>query len=141
VPCHLSCNGAQSPIVAERREIPWPPIPEHAHVFATSWGRAVADCRAFPAAHCISQPSCVESALPERAISEESAHGSSRNRVACRMLYPNMLPQDELLLGPDLGAGLFVIGTFARSRLAELIHGSGTRDIVKHSTVTLCLQH
>jgi nucleotide-binding universal stress UspA family protein len=44
-------------------------------------------------------------------------------------------------LGRELGAGLLVMGSFARSRWAELLHGSGTRDIVEHSTAPLCLQH
>jgi len=34
-----------------------------------------------------------------------------------------------------------VMGAFAHSRLAELFHGSGTRDILKHSPMPLCLQH
>ena len=44
-------------------------------------------------------------------------------------------------LGSDLGAGLLVMGAFARSWLAELIHGSGTRKIVERSKAPLCLQH
>jgi nucleotide-binding universal stress UspA family protein len=55
----------------------------------------------------------------------------------------SLLPTSDALvkLGSDLGVGLFVMGAFAHSRLAELIHGSGTRKIVEHSTAALCLQH
>jgi nucleotide-binding universal stress UspA family protein len=55
----------------------------------------------------------------------------------------SLLPTSDALvkLGRDLGAGLFVMGAFARSRLVELIHGSGTREIVEHSPMPLCLQH
>jgi nucleotide-binding universal stress UspA family protein len=55
----------------------------------------------------------------------------------------SLLPTSEALveLGRDLGAGLFVMGAFGRSRLAELLHGSGTRSIVENSTAPLCLQH
>jgi nucleotide-binding universal stress UspA family protein len=55
----------------------------------------------------------------------------------------SLLPTSEALvkLGSDLGVGLFVMGAFAHSRLAELIHGSGTRNIMEHSTAALCLQH
>jgi nucleotide-binding universal stress UspA family protein len=55
----------------------------------------------------------------------------------------SLLPTSDALvkLGRDLGAGLFVMGAFAHSRLVELIHGSGTREIVEHSPMPLCLQH
>jgi Universal stress protein UspA and related nucleotide-binding proteins len=55
----------------------------------------------------------------------------------------SLLPTPKALvaLGSDLGAGLIVMGAFARSRLAELFHGSGTRDLVEHSPMPLCLQH
>jgi nucleotide-binding universal stress UspA family protein len=44
-------------------------------------------------------------------------------------------------LGCSLGAGLLVMGAFARSRWTELLRGSGTLDIVNHSQMPLCLQH
>jgi nucleotide-binding universal stress UspA family protein len=55
----------------------------------------------------------------------------------------SLLPTSDALvkLGRDLGAGLFVMGAFAHSRLVELIRGSGTREIVAHSPMPLCLQH
>ena len=55
----------------------------------------------------------------------------------------SLLPTSATLveLGRELGAGLLVMGTFAHSRWAELLHGSGTRNIVEHSTAPLCLQH
>jgi len=53
------------------------------------------------------------------------------------------LPTREALvkLGSDLGAGLMVMGAFARSRLSELLHGSGTRFILDHAPGAICLQH
>jgi nucleotide-binding universal stress UspA family protein len=55
----------------------------------------------------------------------------------------SVLPISEALLklGRELGAGFFVMGAFARSRLSVLLHGSHTRDLVEHSPVALCLQH
>lgn len=44
-------------------------------------------------------------------------------------------------LGCSLEAGLLVMGAFARSRLTELLRGSGTLDIVNHCQTPLCLQH
>lgn len=44
-------------------------------------------------------------------------------------------------LGREIGAGLVVMGAFAHSRLAELLHGSGTLDILEHCPAPLCLQH
>jgi nucleotide-binding universal stress UspA family protein len=53
------------------------------------------------------------------------------------------LPTSDAImkLALTLGAGLLVMGAFAHSRLAELVHGSGTLDIVKHWQKPLCLQH
>ena len=50
-------------------------------------------------------------------------------------------PEALVVLGKELGAGFMVMGAFAHSRLAELFHGSGTRDILEHSPMPLCLQH
>jgi nucleotide-binding universal stress UspA family protein len=51
-------------------------------------------------------------------------------------------PSEALIkLGRQLEAGLLVMGAFAHSRLAELIHGSGTRDVVEHYPMTVYLQH
>lgn len=50
-------------------------------------------------------------------------------------------PEALVALGKELGAGFMVMGAFAHSPLAELFHGSGTRDIVEHSSMPLCLQH
>jgi len=44
-------------------------------------------------------------------------------------------------LATDLGAGLVVMGAFARSRLAELFSGSVTRKVVEHSPTPVFLQH
>ena len=53
------------------------------------------------------------------------------------------LPTSDALveLAADLGAGLLVMGAFSHSRLAELIRGSRTRNIVEHSKAAICLQH
>jgi nucleotide-binding universal stress UspA family protein len=55
----------------------------------------------------------------------------------------SLLPTPNALvaLGSELGAGLMVMGAFARSRVAELFCGSDTRDLVEHSPMPLCLQH
>jgi nucleotide-binding universal stress UspA family protein len=50
-------------------------------------------------------------------------------------------PEALVVLGKEMGAGLMVMGAFAHSRLAELFRGSGTRDILEHSPMPLCLQH
>jgi nucleotide-binding universal stress UspA family protein len=42
--------------------------------------------------------------------------------------------------GRELGAGLIVMGAFAHSRFTEMLHGSGTRAILKNSTTAICLQ-
>lgn len=53
------------------------------------------------------------------------------------------LPTSEALLqfGRQLGASLMVMGAFAHSRFAEMLHGSGTRAILEKSTAAICLQH
>jgi nucleotide-binding universal stress UspA family protein len=53
------------------------------------------------------------------------------------------LPTSEALIqfGRELGASLVVMGAFAHSRLAEMLHGSGTRAILEKSAAAICLQH
>lgn len=41
----------------------------------------------------------------------------------------------------DIGAGMVVMGAFARSRMAELFGGSATRALAEHSPAPLYLQH
>jgi nucleotide-binding universal stress UspA family protein len=43
--------------------------------------------------------------------------------------------------GQTLGAGMVVMGAFARSRMAELFGGSATRALAEHSQTPLYLQH
>ncbi len=43
--------------------------------------------------------------------------------------------------GTKIGAGLVVMGAFARSRMAELFSGSATRSLAEHSPIPLYLQH
>jgi len=53
------------------------------------------------------------------------------------------LPTSEALVqfGRQLGASLMVMGAFAHSRFAEMLHGSGTRAVLEKSTAAICLQH
>ncbi len=44
-------------------------------------------------------------------------------------------------LAKTIGAGLMVMGTFTRSRLAELFSGSATRGLVEKTTIPLFMQH
>lgn len=44
-------------------------------------------------------------------------------------------------LAKTIGAGLMVMGTFSRSRLAELFSGSATRGLVEKTTIPLYMQH
>ncbi len=44
-------------------------------------------------------------------------------------------------LGRELRADLLVMGAFAHSRVAELMHGSATRDVIEHYPMTVYLQH
>lgn len=51
-------------------------------------------------------------------------------------------PSEALVkLGRELRADLLVMGSFAHSRLTELIHGSGTRNVLEHFPMTVYLQH
>jgi nucleotide-binding universal stress UspA family protein len=43
-------------------------------------------------------------------------------------------------LGRELGAGVIVMGAFARSRIAYLFHESAMRGLIEKSTVPLYLQ-
>jgi len=53
------------------------------------------------------------------------------------------LPDSDPLveLGTKLGAGLVVMGAFARSRIRELFSGSLTRALVAGSPTPIYLQH
>jgi nucleotide-binding universal stress UspA family protein len=63
-------------------------------------------------------------------------------RAVTHNLVSRLRESEALLeLGREIGAGLVVMGAFAHSRLTELIHGSGTREVVAHSPVPICLQH
>jgi nucleotide-binding universal stress UspA family protein len=55
----------------------------------------------------------------------------------------SVLPTSDAImeLGCRLGAGMLVMGAFARSRLTEIFRGSGTLDIITRSQTPLCLQH
>lgn len=68
--------------------------------------------------------------------------GSSSIMSATHNIVSVESPSEALMkLGRELSADLLVMGAFAHSRLAELIYGSGTRDIVEHYPMMVYLQH
>jgi nucleotide-binding universal stress UspA family protein len=82
----------------------------------------------------------------EKAWDVANAAVESLRRVGIKAFTHNVvseLPTSEAImkLGSSIGAGLLVLGAFAHSRLSEILRGSGTLDIVKHSDTPLCLLH
>jgi nucleotide-binding universal stress UspA family protein len=69
-------------------------------------------------------------------LREEGVHATLHNIVS-------PLSNTEALaqLAKTIGAGLMVMGTFSRSRLAELFSGSATRGLVEKTTIPLFMQH
>ena len=64
-------------------------------------------------------------------------------QVWSSLLFLAVLPDSDALVefGTKLGAGLVVMGAFARSRIREMFSGTLTRALVAGSPTPIYLQH
>jgi nucleotide-binding universal stress UspA family protein len=78
---------------------------------------------------------------------ETAMHAAENLRASGIMATPHaivsVLPDSDALVefGTKLGAGLVVMGAFARSRIKEMFSGSLTRALVAGSPTPIYLQH